>query len=67
MSYKVLDEYKDVVGTYQWDFEHKGKVKIFKDIVYNTKEVKVFDLEVEHNHNYIVSSKAAKNKIKGKM
>lgn len=56
MSYKIPKEYHEHVGTYSWRGEFKNhSIRVVTSIDYNTSVEKVYDIEVENNHNFIVS------------
>lgn len=57
MSYKVNLNYKYLVGTYEWDKKILNNVVIYKESSDCEGRGFVYDMEVEDNHNYIVSSK----------
>lgn len=56
MSYKVSEKYKNLIGKYIWDNSEKTNIVIFKYSTEVKKAKNVYDMEVEENHNYIVSS-----------
>lgn len=58
MEYKIMKEYRKNVGTYIWDKEYSNVVKLLRKIDKGKEEV-VYDIEVEDNHNFIVTSKNA--------
>ena len=57
MSYKVVDEYKSFVGSYNWNHKNMRSVKIVSEIN-NIGLADVYNMEVEDNHNYIVCPKS---------
>ncbi len=59
MAYKVNKDNRKFCGTYKWDKETKEVVKILRKVGEVDKEKEVFDLEVEGNHNFTVTSKTA--------
>lgn len=63
MVYKIIDEYKDKVGTYQWNSNFKKYgCNIFLGREYSGRE-NVYNMEIENAHTYIItSSKYNKNK-----
>lgn len=61
MDYKVNKENRGLCGTYEWDKETRDVVKILRKVEEVEKKKEVFDIEVEGNHNFTVTSEAAKN------
>lgn len=67
MSYKVKNKDRHLVGTYAWSYNKNnfGCIVVNK-IVDENKSKTVYDLEVEDNHNFIITSHSSgrKNDIK---
>lgn len=58
MTYKVKDQYKQLVGKYNWDFQLKednGCIVVSSVKALSKKEI-VYDIEVEDNHNFLIAS-----------
>lgn len=65
MSYKIIDSEKNRVGSYTWDNTYKPSVRIVKNVEYTHKYEEVFDIEVEDNHNFIVTTNSAHRELNG--
>jgi len=61
MQYKVLPKTRYLTGTYIWNINTHNTVKLFKKFE-KSKIQEVYDIEVEDNHNFIISSKSAYKK-----
>lgn len=58
LSYKVDSENRVNVGDYKWSDKSEGVIKVVRG--FETLGIKkVYDIEVEDNHNFIVASKSA--------
>jgi len=66
LKYKILPKYRNSVGSYKWSNKVPFTVKLFKKIE-SYKKQEVFDIEVEGNHNFIISSKSAYKKTNHKV
>lgn len=56
MKYKLIDEYKDMAGTYKWENSFgKFGCSIFLGKEYVGKE-EVYNMEIENSHTYVVTS-----------
>lgn len=57
MSYKIPDKFQQKISKYIWSNKFKNySLRIVTDISLDDDINKVFDIEVEDNHNFIVSS-----------
>lgn len=65
LSYKIVEKYRNLVGTYIWNSTTENRVKVFKRSEKSNKQ-KVYDIEVEDNHNFIVTTKKAYRKSRAK-
>jgi DNA repair protein RadD len=66
LIYKVVDKFKNEVGTYIWDNKVTKSISLFKKSkLVGRKEV--FDIEVEDNHNFIISTQNAYRKTRSKV
>ena len=67
MKYKIPKDYQYSVGLYKWDMSilNEGNICV-TNIVKEGKIEEVFDIEVEDNHNFIITSGLTTNIDKGK-
>jgi phosphate starvation-inducible protein PhoH len=57
MSYKIPDKYQDLIETYEWNNKNENySIRVVTNIDFDIEEKEVFDIEVEDNHNFIVSN-----------
>ena len=61
LSYKIIKKYRNKVNSYLWNSKVENTVKIFKSRG-NSSFQEVYDIEVEDNHNFIVSTDSAYKK-----
>lgn len=66
LQYKIIDEFKGEVGSYEWDKEVYEKVSIVR-AVNKVNPEEVFDIEVEDNHNFLVSTNQASRRFRSKI
>ena len=67
MKYKIPKDYQYSVGSYKWDMSilNEGNICV-TNIAKEGKIEEVFDIEVEDNHNFIITSGLTTNIDKGK-
>lgn len=67
MKYKIPKDYQHFAGSYKWDMSilNEGNVCV-TNIAKEGKMGEVFDIEVEDNHNFIITSGLTTNIDKGK-
>jgi phosphate starvation-inducible protein PhoH len=57
ISYKIPEKYQDIVGTYNWNNIYENySVRVVSKLDFDLYEKDVFDVEVEDNHNFVVSN-----------
>lgn len=63
LSYKIHEDFKDEIGTYEWDMTEiiYGGMPVTNIKNLNRRET-VYDLEVEDNHNFIIPSSSFNTK-----
>lgn len=65
LSYKIHEEYRNLCGTYKWDNSiNSCGCLVLKSSEYLIEKEEVFDIEVEDNHNFLVTSN---NRRRGKI
>lgn len=63
MSYKIHPDFHHLVGTYDWDYNYNTtEISVIKSIENLNSIVKVFNLEVEDHHNYLLCKSGTNNK-----
>lgn len=60
MTYKVMDGFRHLVGTYVWDIVQDTTVKVVKKINKQEGLHTLYDLEVLDNHNFVVGKSDSK-------
>lgn len=65
MDYKVLHTFKNAVGSYNWyESPQLLPVRVVEELEFDIRTNKVYDIEVEDNHNFVVSSSKTDNSTK---
>lgn len=62
MAYKISEEYHDQIGTYEWD-KTIQTCTVVDSLEIDYDYQKVYDIEVEDNHNFYVCNKYSKKLI----
>ena len=60
MAYKFPEEFRHLLGSYKWDNKYSGTCRIVTKVELDVKFDHVYDIEVEDNHNFLVSKQSNK-------